>query len=162
MGIKRAFVKFFGKFDFPFPHKHLVKNESRLIVRYISAGSISSGTQIFLFWGLLQFFGSAYYLLSSVIAFVVALLVSFTLQKFWTFKERSLHRLKKQFRLYGIVALVNVFMNAALMYFFVSLFLMKYLFAQIVTMGMVAVWSFLVHRIVTFNHENLHKVTEKK
>lgn len=87
-----------------------------------------------------------YYLISTVWAFLVSLAVSFTLQKFWTFRDLSREHLHIQLPLYIGMQGVNVFLNAGLMYVFVEYLHIWYLFSQAVISLCLAVIIFFINK----------------
>ena len=122
-------------------------------IKYI----ISGGTAAVVDLGLLYIFTDIvglWYLLAAVIAFVFGLFTSFSMHKFWTFRESSLHRLKKQFVFFTSLALVNLILNTFLMYIAVEMLGIWYLGAQFVIMGLLAVMNFVINKTVTFRPDN--------
>ncbi len=90
------------------------------------------------------------YLAGSVIAFLISMVVGFTLQKYWTFEERTLERARTQFMLYGTLALCNLAVNTLIVYLFVEYASAHYLIAQTIGAGSVAVVSYFVYRFYIF------------
>ena len=121
----------------------------RTLVNYLFAGGTAAFTNLFVLFLLTHVFG-IWYLLSSIIAFLLAFVVSFYLQKHMTFEDHSSDGLHKQMTLYLFVALINLAINTALMYFFVDIVGIWYMFAQVLAAGLVAVESFFVYRAFIF------------
>jgi len=120
------------------------------IIKYLIAG----GTAAFVDLGLLYFFTDIleiWYLISASLAFIIAFFVSFFLQKFWTFRDRDKEIMYKQMGLYLVVAIVNLLINAALMYIFVDGFKIWYMLAQFLISGLIAIESYWVYKIFIFN-----------
>jgi putative flippase GtrA len=90
------------------------------------------------------------YLIGSIAAFLVALVVGFILQKYWTFEERTNERAHKQFMLYSTLALCNLVVNTLVVYLLVEHALVHYLVAQTVGAGLVAAVSYFVYRLYIF------------
>lgn len=88
-------------------------------------------------------------IVSSSVGLSVSMVVGFILQKFWTFKEHSLTRVPKQFTLYVGVALVCLLINYVVVSFIISIGI-YYLIAQTISIGIVAVFTFLVYRSLIF------------
>jgi len=125
--------------------------EGKLVTKYIIAGGTAALIQLSLFYLLIQLLGVSLYLLATSGAFVVALIVSFILQKFWTFGDNSLDRIKRQFTIYGTIALTNLFLNGVFMYVLVDRLRIWYMASQVMTMGVLAIFSFILNRKITFN-----------
>jgi putative flippase GtrA len=121
-----------------------------LVSRYIIAGGIGAVADLGLLFILVR--SGVHYLIAATIAFIVATCVSFTMQKFWAFRNRQLERLHVQAPLFLLVAFFNVLMNTLLMYVLVDTFHIWYLGAQVIASGLVAVYSFFVYKFLVFKH----------
>lgn len=100
------------------------------------------------------------YLLGAFVAFCLALVITFALQKFWTFRDLALHRAHTQFSLYTAVAFLNVVINLGLLAFAkwlaglagVDFFAGWYLVAQVTISLFASAISFLLNYFFTFKH----------
>ena len=101
-------------------------------------------------YSLLVHFGHMYYLYASILAFAVSIAVSFTMQKFWTFRDKPLHDMHTQFARYLVVILSNLLLNTALVYFLVEHAGVWYLFAQILATAIIAVVGYFGYRYFVF------------
>jgi putative flippase GtrA len=89
------------------------------------------------------------------IAFLVAFFVSFSLQKFWTFRDKSRDRISKQLLGYLANGLVGLYLNGWLMKLLVEDYALWHLLAQILVSAVIALQNFLVYRIIfKKNHED--------
>ena len=120
------------------------------IARYIVAGGTAALVNLATLYILTEWL-DWWYLFSSIVAFGIAFIVSFNLQKFWTFKEKSLNRLQRQFIFYLLVILSNLAINTFLLYLLVEKFSLPYLIAQIITGGLLAIFSFSIYHRIFFN-----------
>ncbi len=91
-----------------------------------------------------------YYLASSGVAFVASFLVSFMLQKFWTFSNSSLDVVHRQLVISLIVASCNLVINIFLMYCFVEKLGIHYLIGQLMTSALIACETFFLYKHVIF------------
>src|SRR3989344_6108992 len=73
-----------------------------------------------------------WYLYSSIIAFLVSLLISFILQKFVVFKDIETRNIHQQFSKFFIVAILGVITNTILISLCVEIFGIWYVFSQII------------------------------
>ncbi|MCX6715948.1 MAG: glycosyltransferase, partial [Candidatus Taylorbacteria bacterium] len=87
------------------------------IIRYLFSGGLAALTDIVLIYLFTDFFGM-WYLLSSVLAFLVAFVVSFVLQKFFTFQDHGIDSVHSQVFVYLLVTGTNLIINTALIYVF--------------------------------------------
>ncbi len=121
-----------------------------VVLRYLISGGSAGITDLFILYILHNFFG-IYYLLSAVIAFILAFVVSFTLHKFWTFKshEQETH---KQVILYFGTSLLGLALNTFLMYVFVEHLHVNVLGSQIIVGFIVAGCTFFISRNIVFKY----------
>lgn len=124
--------------------------ERNKILKFLISGSAAAGTNLFILYAITEWFG-IWYLLSSVISFVIAFFVSFTLQKFWTFKDNSTDKIHKQATIYFGYALLGVIVNTIFVYTLVELLGAHYFVAQFISSGLIAVANFFVYRYFIFN-----------
>ncbi len=124
-----------------------------LLVRYGVSGITGATIQVaFLaFWVEVLYRGDhAYYRKGVVIGFCLAVVATFLLQKFWTFRDASKERARRQFVLYGIFALLNFLGTTGAMYILVDRLHIWYLAANVGTVGTLAIMNFLANRYLTF------------
>lgn len=119
------------------------------LLRYLISGGTAAVTNVGILFLLVQF-GNIHYLLSSIIAYLLAIVVSFTLQKFWTFQDRPTHDIQSQFFRYVTVVLANLALNTGLMYVLVTHFSIWYIFAQIMAIAVIAVTGYFGYKYFVF------------
>ena len=119
------------------------------IIRYLITGAITVITLLTVLYLLRDVLG-VWYLLSSVIAFLVTWIVSFVLQKFWVFNSKGLIEVKAQMGKYVVLSVFNLSANTALMYLFVEKLLLNHLIAQTIIAGLIACWGFFMYLKVVF------------
>lgn len=122
------------------------------LVRYVISGGTSTATNLGSFFVLVHF-GHVYYLTASVMAFVLSMIVSFTMQKFWTFGHRTIRRMHFQFGLYILVALGNLALNTALVYGLVEWAHLWYLLAQFCSGIVIAITGYIAYKHVVFKQD---------
>lgn len=122
--------------------------------RYILSGGTAAFVNLAGLYILVRFFGF-HYLLSATIAFIIAFIVSFLLQKYWTFGnfERQRGVVQKQLSTFFLIALINLGLNTTLMYFFVGMCGFWYMFAQFLSSGLIALSSFFLYKIFVFKKQ---------
>lgn len=119
------------------------------IGRFLLSGGLSTSVNLFLLYSLTEWIG-IWYLFSAIIAFVIAFFISFTLQKFWTFKDVSRERIHFQAGLFLLIALVNLGVNTACLYYLVEQAQLHYLIAQIVVSAFIAVANYFIYQRIIF------------
>ncbi len=121
-----------------------------IIVKYLFSGGLATATDlvaIFVFVDVVEF----HYLTASILAFLIAFCVSFTMQKYWTFNDLDHDRIHKQLASFLTLSLINLVLNTALMKLFVDVFHVWYLLSQIIIAALIACMSFFIYRYVIFN-----------
>ncbi len=119
-------------------------------IRYVIAGSTAAAVHFGLLFLFKEYLG-LWYITASSLAFLFALLVSFTLQKYWTFKEKSFESIKIQFPFYAIVAIFNFLLNASLLFSLVHYLKINYLISQAFVSVVLAISSFFVYNKMIFS-----------
>jgi dolichol-phosphate mannosyltransferase len=105
-----------------FPHKFF---------RFSVAGLVSTGLNLVLLYVFTQYLG-VWYLTASTIAFIISVGTHFLLQKMWVFIHHKVtHSVGRQFGGFTTLALLNLVLNSASMYLFVSIIGINYLISQI-------------------------------
>ncbi len=140
--------------DFPRP-RMLVMSKSMpkyiQIIRYIFAGGFATASNlVILFIGVKYF--KLWYLTSAIIAFCCAVIISYLLQKFWTFKNYSTQNMYKQFLSFFLFALIMLGVNTLLMYVFVALIGFQYLLAQAFISLIIACINYVYFNKIIFNN----------
>ncbi len=157
--ISGCYQKFRQVFARYFPGVYGIFERRKKIIKFFIAGGISGGVDLvalhvfhsWLEWGIV---------LSTSAAFVVAFLVSFTLQKFWTFRDNSQDRIAGQLGMYLINGLIGLYLNGFLMHLLVSGYGVWYIAAQIVVNLIIAIQNFIVYKFIVFKKR--HEIVSQK
>mgnify|MGYP003394728403 CR=1 FL=1 len=126
----------------------LIRKHHQLF-KFIIAGGTAFAVNIMALYSLTDLV-HVYYLVSTVLAFMIAFCVSFILQKFWTFRDHSRDRMHIQLSLYLGMQGINLCLNAALMYVFVEYLHVWYILSQAIIAIGLAVMSFFINRRFIF------------
>ncbi len=126
-------------------------NKYRTILVFLCSGGFAAAFQLLLYIFLERIL-QVPYLISSGIAFVAAVIVSFLLQKYVTFQNKSGDMIGKQFTYFVILSVLNLSVNTLLMYIFVDIFGVHDVLAQAFCMVSIAIWSFFIYKHVIFKH----------
>ncbi len=119
------------------------------VIRFLSAGVavvILNIASLYIFTDLFRI----WYLFSSVLSYILGVVVNFALQKYWVFKADSKELIKRQFISYAIVATGYLLANTILMYFFVDLLHINYLFSQVCITLFLSVINYFINRNLIF------------
>jgi putative flippase GtrA len=85
---------------------------------------------------------------ASALGFVLVLVVSYILNRTWTFRARSGGR--RQFAVYSAVSLLGLGLNSAIMFITVHLLQWDYLYGQGLVVAVVPASNYLLNRAWTF------------
>ena len=100
-------------------------------------------TAIFGFW----------YLISSAIAFLIAVAFNFIVQKYWAFRGNQSRKSRRQLFLFIFISLINLALNSLGMYFLVEKIGLWYMLAQFFLTGGQAIVNYFVYKSVVFKEK---------
>ncbi|MDD5032416.1 MAG: glycosyltransferase [Patescibacteria group bacterium] len=149
--IYRGFKNFFSS---ACPNIYRWIEKYKLIIKYVISGGTAALVDLVCLYVFTDIFG-VWYLISACLAFVIAFFVSFSLQKFWTFRDNGREKIYRQMSLYFIVGTINLFLNAIGMYFLVERFNIMYLLAQVMMGALLGLGSFLIYRFMIFKKKKI-------
>lgn len=115
-----------------FPTFYPLAFQYRKLLKYLVSGVTAATVTISTLYVLTEYM-YIWYLFSAAVGFILGVIVSFILQKFWTFRDRSVLVIKKQFTLFVIVSLTGLCINSTLIYVFVEYGHIWYLLSQILS-----------------------------
>lgn len=119
------------------------------IFKYVFVGSVVVAVNVSVLYSLTEFL-HIYYLVSAVLSFCVAFLVSFFLQKFFTFRDASTSRVATQMAHYLLLQLAYICVNAVLLYVLVEFLGLWYILAELIIALCLAVATFIISRRFIF------------
>lgn len=122
----------------------------RQFVRFTGVGCISAIGHYGLLILLVQVAGVDAVAASAAGALLGAV-INYTLNYHFTFRSSKAHH--ESASKFVVVAALGLGLNTLFMWFFVGLLAMHYLPAQVVTTGLVLIWSFLANRFWTFHEK---------
>ena len=112
--------------------------------RFVISGGIGAGVNIGILFLLTHVF-DVWYLFSSILAFILAVFVSFICQKFWTFKNTATTQIHYQLVWYFGIAGINLIFNTLIMYLCVDGLGLHYIVGQVIASLLIAIWSYLIY-----------------
>lgn len=132
-----------------YPHTYYLCNKRKSVLKFFFAGSFAAATDLiflFLFHGVLHWA----IVPSTSLAFVLSFIVSFTLQKFWTFRNFSHDKAVSQFILYIINAIIGLNLNGYFMHMLVNRYDVWYILAQIMVNVVIGAYNFIIYKSIVF------------
>ncbi len=129
-------------------------------IRFCIAGGLAAIVDLGTLYILHDIFGM-WHVPAIALAFLVAFGVSFSIQKYWTFKDHSNANLKSQLKLYFIVTAINFVVNTYLVHLGVEVFALHPVVSQIIVGGLIAILSFIVYSRYIFTHSAASAIKQK-
>ena len=120
-----------------------------VLQRYIFSGVTAVAADLFILYALTDFF-HLWYLLSSVLALGVGFIVSFVMQKFWTFRNKSMERVHIQFTLHVLLSILNIGLNTVFLFGLVEYLSLQYILAQILSTSVLAGMNYFIFQKYIF------------
>jgi putative flippase GtrA len=127
-----------------------IQNQNiKLFSGYIIFAGIAAVIELGLLY-LLTDFGGLWYFYSAIISYLAGMLTNYTLNKYLNFMNRS-RMIVLQFGLFATVAVVGLVLNQILLFVLVEFAGLWYMYAKLISMAIIVVWSFYGHKKLTFN-----------
>ena len=117
------------------------------IAKYATVGALSAVVDFGSLFVLTDGLG-LHYLASATIAFILAALVNYFLNRIWTFKSNGKRR--KQLPIFFVVSTLGLILNNNIMYFSVDHLDFHYLWAKVFAAAIVTFWNFFGNKYLTF------------
>lgn len=118
-------------------------------LRFLLSGGTAAVVNIGALY-LLVDIGGMWYLPGAALAYTAAIGVSFLMQKFFTFGDYGTENLGRQSAQYAVFQLCNVGVNTAFVYVGVEFLRISHLVAQVISGGVIALYTFAVLQYVLF------------
>ncbi|HAS80915.1 MAG: Cell wall teichoic acid glycosylation protein gtcA [Candidatus Nomurabacteria bacterium GW2011_GWE1_32_28] len=119
------------------------------IIKYIFAGGFATISNLIILFICVQYF-HLWYLFGVIISFSFAVIISYTLQKFFVFNDYSKENIHKQFLKFLIFNIFMLGINTTLMYTFVDTIGLWYLLAQALSSAICAFINYIFFNKVVF------------
>lgn len=119
------------------------------LIRYTLVGglafSIDFGTLFFL-----TEYIDINYLISAGIAFLLGLLINYSISVRWVFHSRSMENRILEFLLFSVIGLVGLGLNELFLWILTDLLMIYYLFSKLITTFIVYFWNFFARKLLLF------------
>ena len=117
-------------------------------IRYNFAAGIATFIDIFLYWIAVTFLG-IYYLISGTITFTIGLIINYSLNRVWGFKETK-RKFVSGFIFFSLIGLSALIIAMLFLALFVEIFKINYLLARILVVLIVIPWNYFLNVLITF------------
>lgn len=147
--INKLYFKFRNHFSRCFPKIYCFCDNRKSLVKFFIAGSLAGIADLvflFIFHGIFNW----PIILSTSLAFISSFMISFTLQKLWTFRNFSQTKVVSQFILYILNAIIGLNLNGFFMRLLVTEYNVWYLLAQIIVNVTIGTYNFFIFNFIIF------------
>jgi len=131
----------------------LIKNQTDRthiqFFRYIFVGGVAfivDFSSLFIFTDI---FG-VFYLISTVIAFILGLIANYALSISWVFNKRTLDNKLSEFTIFAFIGITGIFLNVLIIYVFTEYVGLFYLLSKIIAAALILFWNFSARKITLF------------
>ena len=125
------------------------KSVSKEFIKFSLVGSFGVIVNLLVLYFLTEFVG-VYYLLSAILAFVLAATSNFIGNKLWTFNEHFNENLPRKYARFFLVSLFSLLINLMILYLLTEFFHVYYLVSQVLAIGCAFIFNFIGNKIWTF------------
>lgn len=120
----------------------------RQFILYGLIGLVAMGIDFALTYSLTEYLGW-YYLLSVVVAFIIASMVNFVLQKKFTFRCTE-KNIVKQYLLFAVIGVFGMLINVVTVFVSVEYFQLWYMYGKVIATFIAFFWNFGANKFLTF------------
>ena len=124
--------------------------DSFIALRYFICGLIAAAVNIESLYVFTDIVG-IWYLYSSIFAFLIYIIISFSLQKFVVFKDPNTCKIHHQFSKFFIVAVLGLMTNTIIVFMGVNMFGIWYIFSQVIAGFFIMIQNFILYKFFIFN-----------
>lgn len=128
---------------------HIARRIPLVYIRFLIGGGTAAFVDLASLFLLQEVFLVPYWY-SVNIAFALATISNFFLQKLWTFEDKTVAGAHWQVIKFFIGGVFNLIANSAIMYLLTVVFDVWYLLAQVFSLGILAVFNFFLYKYVIF------------
>lgn len=159
--INSLYQKFGIWLNSSWPKIYTICNRRKSVVKFFFAGGTAATVDLFF---LFLFYGVFHWglVFSTSLAFILSFIVSFTLQKFWTFRNYCQKKMPLQFVLYIANAVIGLNINGFLMHTLVNNVGIWYLLSQVMVNLTIGVYNFFIYKFIVFRSTRYENNREEK
>ena len=129
--------------------KQRTDNPHLQFFRYIFVGSTAFIVD-FSFLYIFTTYFHIYYLISAVLAFLIAVLINYIMSIKWVFNQDKINNKVIEFNLFILISTVGLIFTEILLYAFTDLLGFYYLISKVIASIIVLAWNFIARRIMFY------------
>lgn len=117
--------------------------------RYILSGGVAFIIDFSVLWFLTEVV-DFHYLVSTIIANTVGLIVTYIFSIFWIFDSRSVKNKTIEFTVFALIGVIGILMTLFFMWLITDIIGVSYLISKVITVSFVAVIGFILKKLILF------------
>lgn len=129
----------------------ITKNLIKKIVGYGIISVIATSFDIAILYSFTEFL-EIHYLISATIGYITGMIISYTLNKKYNFKDFD-KKVIKQFLKFGFIATSSLLLGLGLIYLLVEYLSLHYMIAKLITLVFTFIYNFLGHNLFSFTKQ---------
>lgn len=107
--------------------------------------------------------GGLHYLVSAAFAYLIGLVVNFSLAKKFIFIRKPVHLNKQaEFIVYGLIGCVGLIITEVLMYFFTDVLLVNFMISKVIAAVLAPIWNFTAKKTILYRKAITYDPDEEK
>jgi len=118
-------------------------------IRFAFVGLAGTFINIIILYSLTENF-KIYYIISAILAFIIAVTFNFIFNKIWTFNEKIYNKVAKKYASFFLVSSSALLVNIFFLYIFTEFLGIYYIISQIIAIGISLMINFIGNKIWTF------------
>ena len=130
--------------------KLLSTSSIKQIVKFAIVGAMGTIVNLLVLYSFTEVF-KIYYIISEIIAFIVAGLHNYILDKIWTFKENIEDKIVFKYFQFLTISTISLIVNLSILFILVEFFGIWYIFAEIIAIMGGFLINFSGNKLWTFN-----------
>ncbi|WP_024298382.1 GtrA family protein [Methylomicrobium lacus] len=130
-------------------------NLSQFICYFIVGGVAFSADFSMLF--LLKEFAGFYYVVAASCGFGVGVLINYLLSVYWVFDYRAVDNRYVEFLLFGLIGVIGLILNAAIIYLLTEKMAVFYLYSKIIATAVIFLFNFTARKILLFTKRYVYQ-----
>ena len=152
--VNLLYTKFRKVFLHYHPNLYTTCDKYKSVIKFIIAGSLATFVDLFF---LTLFYSCFSYnlVLSTSLAFILSFILSFNVQKFWTFRNSYNKKVSRQLIFYILNALFGLSLNGYLMHLLVNIWGTWYILAQATVSLFIGIYNFFIYRFLIFRPQKI-------
>jgi putative flippase GtrA len=131
----------------------LFKNQTDEIsvqfLRYIFVGGFAFIVDFSSLFVLTEYL-NIYYLLSAAIAFILGIIVNYSLSISWVFDKRTFNNKMFEFQVFAFIGVIGLVLNELFIWFFTNNISLYYLYSKLISAFFVLLWNFFARKLLLF------------